>query len=186
MLFLSNGACGDADSTVSNETWAPVNATNLSYIVNGSYSTFAFGVPLVGRAGPFYRACWAHDPVGLTDYKFEIDAAAELIGPLVRDMECTLGLACSVLLSGYKLSATNKMAVVSDGACGDANATVANETWGIANATNVSANDSMNSSYSFGTPVVGVAGSFYILCWGYDPVTMSDFNVEVPSELKFG
>jgi hypothetical protein len=37
----------------------------------------------------------------------------------------------------------------------------------------------MNSSYSFGTPVVGVAGSFYILCWGYDPVTMSDFNVEV-------
>jgi hypothetical protein len=71
------------------------------------------------------------------------------------------------------------MVLLSQGACGDANAIVANETWGIANATNASPIDSMNSSYNFGTPVAGLAGGFYVLCWGYDPVNMSDFNVEV-------
>ena len=70
------------------------------------------------------------------------------------------------------------MVVVSDGACGDANATVANETWGINKAANVSVTMSTKSSYSFGTPVVGVAGSSYRLCWGHDPSNMSEFNVQ--------
>ena len=77
----------------------------------------------------------------------------ELVGPFVREMACTLGLECSVSLSGYRLNATNKLVALSSGECGDANATYANETWGIVNATNVSGN-ATQTSFGFGTPTV--------------------------------
>merc|ERR1719201_2184650 len=118
LVIISNGTCGDADAKVANETWGPANATTLTYNGNDSNSTFDFGMPLVGLAGPSYRACWAHDPVGLKDYRVEIDGNAELVGTFVREFECTLGLPCTVLLSGYRMSSWNRMVAVSQGACG--------------------------------------------------------------------
>ena len=32
----------------------------------------------------FYRLCWAQDPRSLADFRVELDADAELLGPHVR------------------------------------------------------------------------------------------------------
>jgi hypothetical protein len=174
--------CGDSSAVVARNTWSSVNATNLSS--NGTNAMYDFGTPTSGFAGSFYRLCWGHDPSSLTDFNVPLDDSAELVGPFVREMECTLGLPCQLSLSGYRLNATNKLVAISQGRCGDATATFANETWGIANATNVSRDVVGNSTYDFGIPLVGLAGSFYRLCWGHDPQSIEDFIVELEPDVE--
>ena len=73
------------------------------------------------------------------------------------------------------------MVAISSGECGDSNATYANETWGMVNATNVSGDGVADASYDFGTPLVGLPGESYTLCWGHD-VTEGDlatYNVQL-------
>ena len=89
--------------------------------------------PTVGLAGSFYRLCWGHEPVSIEDYNVEVDASAELVGPFLTQILCTLGLECMLMLEGYRLSEGNRMILV-NGSCGDAGATVANETWTNASA----------------------------------------------------
>merc|ERR1719353_1917718 len=115
--------------------------------------------------------------MSIEDYNVEVDPDGELAGPYVRELECTLGLECSLTVEGYRLDAKNQLVVV-NGSCGDALAVVANETWTFANATSL-ANDALSANYTFGTPTVGLAGSFYRLCWGNSPVILSDYNIEV-------
>ena len=37
------------------------------------------------------------------------------------------------------------------------------------------------STYSFATPIAGDPGNHYKLCWGFQPVGLADFNVELDS-----
>ena len=175
IVAISSGRCGDADAVVANETWTTANATRLSG--DGLSANYTFGTPTIGAPGGFYRLCWGYEPVSVQDYNVEVDPEAELAGPYARDIECTLGLECLLLLEGYRLSTGNRMVLV-NGTCGDPQAVVANRTWTTANATSL-ATEGLSANYTFGTPTVGVAGSFYRLCWGHEPVSIEDFNVEV-------
>ena len=58
-----------------------------------------------------------------------MDSSAELRGPRVQDLDCTLGRPCGVFLAGYGLAETNALVAISSGRCGDADAVLANETW---------------------------------------------------------
>ena len=60
----------------------------------------------------------------------EVDGDAELIGASPIDVDCTLGVPCNVVLSGYELAFANGLVILSSGECGDADAVVATETWG--------------------------------------------------------
>jgi hypothetical protein len=179
-IVLVNGTCGDPQAVVANETWTTANATSLAGDALGA--NYTFGTPTVGLVGSFYRLCWGHEPVSVEDYNVEVDSDAELAGPYVRDLQCTFGLECLVILEGYRLNSGNQMVVV-NGSCGDPQAVVANETWTTANATSL-ANDTLSANYSFGTPTVGLAGSFYRLCWGNSPVILSDYNIEVDASAQ--
>ena len=139
-----------------------------------------------GQVGTHYRLCWAHDPSELSDYKFEVDAHAELVGPLAQDIVCTLGLQCNFTLNGSSLAATNKVLVLDYGECGDENVTLTNWT-GTLNPQQESGNPTSSSPahalrpnfsgfYDFGKPIVGVPGIFYRLCWGHDPQSLSEFR----------
>ena len=78
---------------------------------------------------------------------------------------------------------TNAIVAISSGDCGDADAVVANETWGKEYANRTHVNGS-NASYALGTPRVGVAGAFYRLCWGHEPAMLADFNVEIDASAE--
>ena len=101
----------------------------------------------------------------------------------MQELSCTLGLRCSINLTGYRMEPTNAIVAISSGDCGDADAVVANETWGIEYANRTHGNGS-NASYALGTPLVGVAGAFYRLCWGHDPAVLADFNVEIDASAE--
>ena len=123
IVAISSGRCGDANATVANETWDIESAYRTD--VNGSNASYDFGLPVLGVAGSYFRLCWAHNATNISDFKFEIDGSAELAGPYVDDLECTLGLQCLMDIEGYRLAPTNKLVAISSGRCGDANATVA-------------------------------------------------------------
>ena len=72
------------------------------------------------RRSRYYRLCWGHDPANLSDFKFELDGLAELVGPFLGDLECTLGLPCVLHINGYGLAPTNKIVAISSGMCGHA------------------------------------------------------------------
>ena len=90
------------------------------------------GTPTVGVAGSFYRLCWGHDPVNLLDYNVEVDAGAELSGPLVGDyLYCALGNLCEAYLDGYGFAMSNSIIVIErPGSCGDSSATIASGPFG--------------------------------------------------------
>jgi hypothetical protein len=178
LVVLTNSSCGAADAAVSNETWSNVTANCIGFVCETSNSSYDFGTPLVGTPGSFYRLCWSYNPTSLGDYKFEVDGSAELAGPFTRDFECTLGVACSVVISGYKLAATDAVVALSSGTCGNASAAYNNDTWRIERVAELASNGS-NASFDFATPLVGTPGLFYRLCWGHNATALEDFKVEL-------
>jgi hypothetical protein len=81
-------------------------------------ASHCFGTPTSGLVSGDYVVCWAYDPQSLADFKVEIDRSGKLVGPESEEFVCTLGLGCSVALSGYELAATSSVALV-DGPCGE-------------------------------------------------------------------
>jgi hypothetical protein len=113
-------------------------------------AVFAFGTPLLGVSGSFYKLCWAAEPRDLRDFKITIDSTGELVGPSVaafgdsnapvfddvQRFDCTLGLSCSMTFNGYGPTSTNRILVLESGECGSADAVVAS--WGEADTQDVS------------------------------------------------
>merc|ERR1719149_404882 len=97
------GPCGSG--TVNRDTWGEVQAQN-----DGTF--FDMDVPRKGDPGDFYRLCWASDPSGLSDYLVEIDPSGDLVGPELEPFQCTLGVDCSVTLTGYGLEDWNAIMVI--------------------------------------------------------------------------
>jgi hypothetical protein len=135
VVVLESGECGDVGATIATHEGFTDATANSTF---GSNATYKFGRPDSGLAGSSYKLCWGHEPNAVADYSIEIDGDAELIGPFTRTFDCTLGLACSVLLEGYRLAATNQLVAITSGACGDADMpgalAYANETWDKASA----------------------------------------------------
>ena len=63
-------------------------------------------------------------------YTVEIDPEGELHGPTAGDLlSCTLGELCAADIAGFGMETTNKVVVISEGACGDASMVVATDTY---------------------------------------------------------
>merc|ERR1719387_3385721 len=96
---------------------------------DGSSAVFDFGTPTGSAEAPatpgaVYHLCWG--PEGeVEDLLVELDPVGELTGPELNEFECTLGLPCGLGLTGYELSVTSSIVVLSAGSCGDADAVVA-------------------------------------------------------------
>ena len=131
IIVITSGNCGDSEPVVASQTWGSAFGHAMSETIDGIASaTYSLGTPVVGVPGDTYKLCWAHDPSVLSDFNVMIDSDAELIGPNVGDLlECTLGQQCAVSISGYNLADSNAIVAISSGACGDADAVVATNTW---------------------------------------------------------
>ena len=139
------------------------------------------GTPVLGVAGSFYQLCWAHEySSDLGDFKVQIDDAAELRGPYVANYSCIMGLSCTLIITGFGMEPTNEIVAV-NGSCGNSTE-VANLTWTRTNGF-VNSNGT-NATYTFGSPVFGEPGDHYHLCWGHEPVGLTDFNFEI-SEFSY-
>merc|ERR1719506_3248629 len=102
---------------------------------DGSSAVFDFGTPTGSAEAPatpgaVYHLCWG--PEGeVEDLLVELDPVGELTGPELNEFECTLGLPCSLGLTGYELKATSSIVVLTSGNCGDANAVAAGWTGSV-------------------------------------------------------
>jgi hypothetical protein len=139
---------------------------------------YSFGTPTQGTPGSHYKLCWAHDPSVMSDYNVEIDASADLAGPDLQDFQCTLGMDCSYTLSGYRLASSNKIRVLAAG--GECGTPAEAAAWSVATDDLAVASASADSNaYALGVALTGVAGDTYKVCWGHDPQSAEEFNVEI-------
>ena len=81
-------------------------------------------------AGDHYQLCWAPDGGTVsTDFPVDVDLNFELYGPIDQDYACTLGVGCTLNLTGHRLHASagaSAVAFLADGFCGQgASATLA-------------------------------------------------------------
>ena len=67
--------------------------------------------------GAVYTLCWGFRPTTREDYEITV-GSGELFGPSLDDaLSCTLGEACVLTLTGYKLALTDALGIIA-GACG--------------------------------------------------------------------
>jgi hypothetical protein len=153
--------------------------------LHGDASAYAFGTPLPPIApGQFYKVCWSHDGTQLADFKVEIDAEAEMVGPVAAELDCILGQPCSVGVDGFGLAASNRIVPIAGDVCGGASAVVAGPTPGPATwlETAPAAVDGATSTYDFGESTSGQPGDHYRLCWSHDGGGLADFKVELDAD----
>ena len=93
-----------------------------------------------------------------------------LIGPVPdEDLGCTLGVPCHVRIEGYGLAPTNAVNLLAEGTCGDWDVVLAAYVplsfFGIA------VNETERYDlYDLSTPLFGLPGDHYVLCWSHEPV----------------
>jgi hypothetical protein len=236
IVVISSGDCGDANAVVADWTGLVYTEISLADSANvgtlsigsgyglgyamqrrlqstevlddgAAVGTYVLGTAVTGTPQSSYKVCWAHNPASIADYKVEVDANAELVGPIDVELSCTMGRSCDIAVDGYGLQDTNRIVVISSGQCGDPNAVVATDTWNIASpqrrllsatpptsrrlqqvetpggqqesTPGILSDGSADSTYTFGTPVVGLPGDNYKLCWSPEGGGMDDFNVEI-------
>mgnify|MGYP001974337240 CR=1 FL=1 len=77
-------------------------------------ATYPFGLILDGVPGTLYRACWAHAPNSLADFRFELDPDAELAAIVQRSEQPTAADFLKVtLLSKTELGTKDKVPIFS-------------------------------------------------------------------------
>jgi len=138
------------------------------------------GTALGGEPGNFFYICWAFEPVGgegVAAYKVPI-GVFEIHGPSQGfTVQCVLGLQCNFQISGYGLTSTNQVQIVTGDGCQSANmeAAVLN---GITNPRFV-VDDAYDATYLMGLVTIGGSysvcntpnpassciGDHYKLCW---------------------
>jgi hypothetical protein len=140
-------------------------------------------VPAAGQ----YSLCWGHDPVDEGGANILVGSVV-IAGPLTATYVCTLGIACRVTLNGVQLGPTNALSIATGSGCSPLNSTDEAAmsvtegssrfaTWvGVVNPAEAAA---AGRVYAFGTPVAGLVGSAYSLCWAFAPQAAADFVVPV-------
>jgi hypothetical protein len=185
MLLIDNGEeCGSPNVTVANFSDATLGTANRTWRENPRvvdapqyYSaTWTFGSARRGFPTSNYTICWAPAPIyGDTDLTvFNVRVGAfDMAGPYLprAKFECRLSLNCELSTTGHRLADTNRLLVIQDGVCGNANATPAD--WeGLLNRALTA-----NGTYTLGTLTRGLPGYHYRVCWGHDPQSLLDFQV---------
>merc|ERR1719387_2253781 len=107
-VAVVNGACGSG-------TVAAILLTTDT----GTTATYT-GIITAASLGS-HTLCWGHSPgdsTAASDFTLTV-TTAEIFGPAISAFDCTLTKACTFVISGTHLAATNKIAIV-DGECGSA------------------------------------------------------------------
>jgi len=133
---------------------------------DGIYNKYELGYPNSGLAKPGYMLCWGANPTTPSQFTFEV-AQFDMVGANTAPKSCTLGLPCTVTITGYLLQATNKAAVIATGNCGDNQPGLA-QFGAMVNKKQVD-NAAPYDTYSLGTPLDGTPGTTYKVCWAHDP-----------------
>lgn len=171
LLIDADGACGQT---------TPVTATfdGLTNPVSptSNVAVYQLGIARTTSDGPGsgYRVCWGHN--GGVDFwnielgTFTIDGPAAQGTPVT----CTMGLSCSIQVTGVNLAASNKIVVT---ALSDTCGSSLNVAVFPSAANPVSASGSFDV-FNMGIPTGGVPGD-YKVCWGYSPTSYTDYHVPV-------
>ncbi|CAJ1390877.1 unnamed protein product [Effrenium voratum] len=175
LIIDAAGSCGSTTPS----TAVFDGLTNPVSPDSGNVALYNLGIARTTSDGPGsgYIACWGHN--ASYDYwniqlgTFSIDGP-DLQTSLVY---CTLGLPCSLTLTGVNLAATNKIVVTAlSDTCGQSALNLAVFA-GASNPTNATA-DGTYDTFELGTPTGGMPGD-YKVCWGFDPSADGDFHVPV-------
>lgn len=173
LLIDADGSCGDT---------TPLTATfdgltNPSSPSSGDVAVYNLGIARTTSDGPGsgYKVCWGHN--GGVDYwnielgTFQIDGPDAQGTPVT----CTMGLSCSIQVTGVNLAATNQIAVTAlSDTCGQATLNLAV----FPGATNPATASGSFDTFELGIPTGGVPGD-YKVCWGYSPAIHTDYHVPV-------
>lgn len=110
-----------------------------------------------------------------------------------------MGLPCAISVTGYSLASTSSLLIIDGGStCGDASAAtiaawdstaqtpaVSYVDWTSVAASSVGA-DAAEATYDFGTPVEGVPGPVYKICWSHESLDPAAHLVELGVFTKNG
>lgn len=157
------------------------NQYRFGYVtVGGSYAVCRVEDPANTCIGSHYKLCWGFDPQSVQDYAVSV-GIFEMKGPFVTyTTQCTLGMPCALRLYGTGFVMTNRILIIRhEFTCGDKDPSVA-QFGGLDNPRLVSyaSSDGKESMYSLGIPSSGIVGK-YKLCWGYRPLLLTQYNIEV-------
>jgi hypothetical protein len=182
ILLISSGNCGDADAVPAVGTSNPAFFAAELVHRGGSKVTVDYGV-FTDLLGDHYKLCWAavaDSTTPVEDYNVEIDYEFDIIGPELTPLACTLGVQCDIDVSGFGVGTANALVVISSGSCGGNDMVVANNTWTVAPALSLSG---MTASFTFGTPVEGLPGNFYKLCWAANPRSACPLDAAIDGDM---
>jgi len=191
LIITSKSSCGDPTPELSNMLGIDNprlvsdddfdNQYNFGLVtVGGSYSRCRVSDPANTCIGSHYRLCWAYNPSGKSDFVVQV-GIFEMKGPFVTfATQCMLGLPCSIRLYGTGFTLTNRVLIVpKTSECGRPDMQIS----GFSGLTNpqlcsFASEDGKESMFSLGIGSSGVEGD-YKLCWGFKPLVMQQYNIEI-------
>jgi hypothetical protein len=168
--LLASGACTDAGTLA--DWGTSFTADPVASSVTSAQEEFAFGAVESGTPGATYKLCWG--AASVTSENIELDGNAELHGPATADINaCTLGLSCTVDITGAGLEDDNDVVVISGGNCGSGTALLSSPTKVSSAATALQRTFAAINSAT-------TVGDSYKLCWGKNPTAdVSTYPVTV-------
>jgi hypothetical protein len=180
---LSSGTCGDAWKIADRALWGLASPE----INNGTSAMYSFGiVDTFSSPGVLsYKLCWGSEPgADLAECGVDLAATVVLSGPdstapaataLASSPSgsahfiCRLGKVCTIVVTGYGLSATNRIAPVTTPACDSCNCSGSSiSIWSSAIFSPISvAPDALSATFRLGAVMVGTPGTDFKLCWSH-------------------
>lgn len=159
VLIIDGDSCGTSSPTLA--VFSPM-VSEKTVNQDGIHREYQMGLPNSGIAKQGYTLCWGADPLNHAEFSFKV-GRFDMIGANVAPRNCTLGLACILNLSGFGLSATNRIIVLRNGQCGD------NQP-GLAQFVGLQSSKAVEevapySEYNLGTPIAGPPGNNFKVCW---------------------
>lgn len=182
------GLCGSTEAVVATIPGlsSPAYVTDGSYalgsaVQGGSYALCRVPTPAESCIGTHYRICWSHGVhAGGANFVVELGIFS-LSGPYgTYRVDCSMGSVCSFILYGSRFTLTNRILLIEQsGSCGDSTPLVASFA-GLMNPGLFSkiAADGSSATIRLGQSHAGRPDT-YRICWGVDPVTASDYKVDV-------
>ena len=127
-------------------------------------TNYEFGIPFGGAAHSDYSLCWDQDAASSDPFVVKVSSFA-FNGPnaVASDLACTFGESCSVTLTGYGLSDTNRLTFKSGSDCSGATHNFV----GVSQEASPHASTSVSTTsklYDMGVPESGLSGT-YSVCW---------------------
>lgn len=181
LLIDDSSSCGDESPTLATFS----GLSNPTSPEASDFGEYRLGIPRTTPEGPGsgYKVCWGHNPVNHSQWAvllgtFSMDGPNVIGSPVT----CTMGLACSLQVTGVNLASTNKITITANtDVCGQSNLNTAVFP-GTPNP--ISVQGAQNNQYDLGMPTGGVPGD-YKVCWSFSGSSEGNFHVPVAT-LRMG